>query len=438
MVLIDSAEDPERANRWLAYHERDFIPVEATEKARALVKDIDAKNEKLRFKVILSFVRDTIHVGNDSRTLDDVWFLHAGSHAQMTGLAREMAKAVGLNVSSAYINASYQPARTWHSKNAKHNWEPRDFNAFGNGGQALVLEQKSGADFWAFYPDRGSPRYYDFSAMNMNQAGALALVLDKGGQGGARVKRVHGEELGQVALKLRVQVALDAQGTGTVNADAQYMGPTAGMVREALSDPQRGPRTREWIVRQSFPKMKIEKTAIANENRVDEPLGVSYSGAVANLAALAGTSYFLPPFLRPAGMLDLQGPPERLSDMLIKSEFSDLDHTVTYVAPEGFGWVEVPKGLFIANEFGFYLADFKVKGRTLTCTRSYLMPQQRITPEKYPALMEFLSKVSASQQQRIAYGPLDTASFPTVRSILTVGDSGFGEDAVKKPTEVKP
>ena len=136
-------------------------------------------------------------------------------------------------------------------------------------------------------------------------------------------------------------------------------------------------------------------------------------------------------------MLDLQGPPERISDMLIKGEFSDLDHTITYVVPEGFAWMEVPEGLFICNEFGFYLADFKVNGLALTCTRSYLMPAQRITPEKYPELMAFLTKISASQQQRIAYGPLDTSSFGPVREVLSVGYSTYGESEKAKDAKEK-
>jgi hypothetical protein len=434
LIYVESPDDPERANRWLTYRERDFIPTEAAEQARALVKDIDPKNEKARFSAILAYVRDKIQISNDSRTLDDVWFLKAGSHAQLTSLAREMARSVSLNVSTAYVNASYQPGRVWHSKNAKHNWEPHELDAFGNGGHMLVLEQSSGPDVWAQFSGN-SPRYYDYFATNMNQSGTLALVLDNGGKNGTRMKRVHGEELGYVTQRLRVKVTLDGQGTGTINGEMQYFGTTGGFLRELFADPQRGPRTKEMIVRQSWPKIKIEKTTINAENKPEEPLGVTYSGTISNLASLAGTSYFLPPFVRGAGLLELQGPPERQSDILVKNEFSDLDHTITYVAPEGFAWTEIPDGQFICTEFGLYLADFKVNGRVLTCTRSYLVPSQRITPEKYPKLLEFLTKISSLQQQRIAYGPVEAKSFGNTREILSVGYSGFGESAPQAPAE---
>jgi hypothetical protein len=101
-------------------------------------------------------------------------------------------------------------------------------------------------------------------------------------------------------------------------------------------------------------------------------------------------------------------------------------------------WSEVPEDLFLVTEFGFYLVDYNVRGRTLTCTRSYLMPQQRITPEKYPRMLDFISQVSSSAQQRVAYAPVNVESFGGFkREIYSAGYAGFGENKsaakLKKP-----
>jgi hypothetical protein len=107
----------------------------------------------------------------------------------------------------------------------------------------------------------------------------------------------------------------------------------------------------------------------------------------------------------------MQGPAERVHDMIIKPELTDdlseLDAAWTYEAPPGFGWVEIPDDLYLCTEFGFYLADFNVTGRTLTCNRSYVLPAQRITPEKYPQFQAFLRGIAAMEQQRIAYARLN-------------------------------
>jgi hypothetical protein len=118
-------------------------------------------------------------------------------------------------------------------------------------------------------------------------------------------------------------------------------------------------------------------------------------------------------------------------DLLIKPGLSerltDLDMTVTYEAPPGFVWLEVPDDVFLATEFGLYVADFRVQGRVLTCNRSYLMPAQRVTPDKYPRLMEFIRKIADTERQRVAYGRLEVPGGTALqRSIVSLGYARHG------------
>ena len=85
--------------------------------------------------------------------------------------------------------------------------------------------------------------------------GAHSLVLDRGV---ARVKRVRGDLVGAISAAQRVDVTLDAQGNGTINGLIQFFGALAGNIREALSDPRRGPQIKESVVRQAWRLRDVE------------------------------------------------------------------------------------------------------------------------------------------------------------------------------------
>jgi len=425
MILLESASPTYRATNWLMRRDKDDLPAEAIEEAKRIALRNKAKGETAIFQAIVQWVIDSINTGSESRSLHDVWFSRIGRPDQMLTLAREMALAADLKVRTAYINGAYAPGRIWKSKNARRLWEPSELASFGSGGRMLVLEPSLGPDRWAQIIGR-TPEFYSQKDLNNTQAGALAMTL---GDDGARIKRVNGEMLGITAGSHRMTVTLDESGTGNVQGLFQLFGNLAGGWRESLADPRQQNQIKEYIVRYAWPKTQINEIKISGENRGDAPLVFNYSTTAKGLGAPAGDSLFLPAFLTRPRLLDFRGQADRQHDMLIKEEVADLDHTITYVAPAGHGWTEVPEDVFIVTEFGFYLVDFNVQGRTLTATRSYLMPAQRITPDKYPKMLEFLRQISAHNQQRIGYGKLDATTFGThPREIFSSGYASQGEE----------
>ncbi len=428
MVFIDSPERPYRdAARLLMRREREIIPPEAEAYARkitGLIKD-QGGSESAQFAAILNWVRDKISPGTDSKTLDDVWFSHTGSASQMTLLSREMAQAAGLNVRAAYINSEYSPGRVWHSKHARRLWEPGELSSFGSGGRVLVLEQPGSPDRWAQFSGQ-HPRYFSLSDINLRQAGAPALIV---GDEGARIKRVLGETLGLTQGIQRTAVELDAQGAGDVSASLEIYGFMAGSIRDALSDPRRATQVKESIIHNAWPKIHVVESKIENKDDPESALLLGYTGEVAGLASQARGELSLQAFPSRPRILDMQGPPQRESELVIKNEYSDLDMTYSYTAPEGFGWVEVPDDLFLCSEFGFYVEDYNVKGRKLYCTRSYLLPSQRVTPERYPALLDFLGQIAVRSEQRSTCAPLKSESFGgKPRDVFSQGYAGYGEE----------
>lgn len=436
LVLIETPDRPFRANGWLMRREKNVLPAEAAAEARRIVSDpvFTPMDDGRRFDAIVNWVRMNIKAGNDSRTLSDVWQARSGRADQMTQLAHEMAVSTGLRSRMAFVNGTYMPGRVWHSKNAKKAWDPAELASFGSGGRMLVLEQPYGPDRWAQFLGR-NPKNYWPNDLNFGQPAALTLTL---GDDGVRFKRVRGESMGFTTAANRMDVSLDAAGTGNVRGTLQLFGNSAGNWREALSDPRQQAQVKEYVVRFSWPKSQPGEVQVAGAEQPELPLAFTYTCSVKGIGSPAGDAIFITPFLSRVRLLDLRGPPGRQHDMLIKDELADLDHTLTYLAPEGFGWVEVPDDMFICTEFGFYVVDYNVEGRKLTCTRSYLMPAQRITPEKYPKLLAYLGQISASTQQRIAYGTLKAESFGSLRhDIFSMGYASYGEDEKEKKGEAE-
>jgi len=112
-------------------------------------------------------------------------------------------------------------------------------------------------------------------------------------------------------------------------------------------------------------------------------------------------------------VLSLRGEAARENDIVITDEgmFSDFDRALEYRAPEGYAWTEVPDDIFLCNEFGFFMEDFNVKGRSLYCTRAVLIPAQRITPERYADFQAFLSQIMQHSTQRIGCALLKAEGF---------------------------
>jgi hypothetical protein len=432
LVTIETAEKPYRTASLLTKQEREYIPLEAIEMAKNIVKQVQAHDspsfkedpEAAIFFALENWIRTNIQSGQDASTLDDVWFSKTGHSGQMTSLLREMAQSVDLKVYTAILNQSYLPGRIWKSKNSKHQWEPAEQVSF-NAGFVLVLETTKGPDRWVQFVSQ-SPKYYDPTQFNSEQGGALALTVS---EEGARIKRFNGETLGLLPAAHRVEVTLDPNGTGQLAGTLKLYGNSGGGLREALSDPRRKQQILDYIPSRYWPKIQTPKVTLTHENQPHRPLILNYTGSVKGLANKEANEHrVFAPYLNKAYLLNFIGQQDREHDLLIRTEIADLDHSITYIAPEGYGWVDVPDDLFIATEFGWFLSDINVRGRTLTCTRSYLLPQQRVTPVNYAKFQTFLKAVSADQEQRIGYAPLDLKSFGnTTQSVFSGGYVGIGE-----------
>ena len=430
LVFVESPEQPHSATAWLLRRDRVFLPAAAEAQSKTLALPHATAEQK--FRAIANWARQHIEPGKEASSLDDVWELRSGNTAQMTALTLGMCQAAGLNVRSAYVNGSYVPGHIWRTKNQEQEWEPGHFSAYGTAGHMLVLEPPEGHDVWLQFS--GQPaKFFSLDDLSDWQSGSLALVT---GGDGVRIKRVRGEQVARptgvhvsgIPVRHRVKVALDEKGNGKVCGEIQAYGFVGGQIRNLLSDPRRTQQVRDFFVQAFWPKVENARVTCKNELAPDRPLGLSYEGTVNELADPVERAYFLQPFRHPAFLTQFMGPAGREHDVVLKQELAELDVVMQYEAPPGHAWVEVPDDVFVCSEFGFYLADFNVEGRQLTCTRSFLMPAQRVPPAKYPELMKFLGVAAETERQRVAFAKAAFGGLEIfARPILSIGYASNGE-----------
>jgi len=431
LVIIESEERALKLPQLLAPPTPLFLPEEAASQARVLTRRLTSPEAK--FHAIVEWVRQEISEAREPLTLEDVWNLRSGDPNQMTSLALAMCQSVGLPVHAALINSAYVPGAVWKTKNARRDWEPNQLAAFSPTGRMLVLESPNAGDNWMQF--RQNARWNPPGELRQYQAGALALVQS---EEGARLVRVHGEELDVVGRTDSATVTLDEEGGATVSGVMKFSGSLAARARIALNDPRRSEAVRQDLVRALWPRLDLAGADAKGEAEPEVPLRLEYRGTLQNLATAANGHWVLNPYIDPPqSLLDLAGPPERIHDLVLKSELSDTPMRVAYEAPPGCAWTEVPEDLALVSEFGLYLVDFNVRGRTLYVTRSWMLPMQRVTPAQYPKLMEFIKKVSASETRRVAYSRANFVGFQGLaRPVFSAGATSNGEEDA--PAPVKP
>ncbi len=423
IIFVETPPRPFQGTGWLQQPEQNFIPKGAEAVALQIAKRF--KGEAMVFEAMAEWVRINIQPGKEARTLEDVWVLRSGNTQQMTQLCLGMCRAAGLNVRRAFVNGTYQPGKMWRTKHQEREWEPSALNAFGSASRMLVLEPESGRDVWLQFA--GQPaEFFSVHTMFDGQAGALALVL---GEEGVYLKRVHGEKLGNVATRHRITIRLNEQGGATLDGRLKFFGFLSGQLRRVLSNPQQAQKVPEGVLKRFWPRIEKPDIKISNGANIEAPLEMAYFGKVATLAEKAQGSLFLRPFPAQAALLQYIGVGERVHDLVIKNEWAELDVTLTYEAPAGFCWVEVPDDLFICTEFGLYFADFNVKGTRLTCNRGFIVPMQRVAPKKYAEFQAFLNRIAETAQQRVAYARSNQPGFTGLaRPVLSMGYASHGAE----------
>lgn len=430
-VMIESEPPVYRGTELL---QRRRPPVELPEEAAAFARRLTAPlaSPREKFDALVRWLRLHFKAGEDAADLDDVWWLRSGQPAQAADLLAALAHAAGLNVRHVHVNTAYRPGRIWRSKYAPRQWEPQTLSYFART-PLLLLETDDGSRLWRLirFSDKVQADKFDPRALPAAYNGAFAAVV---GDDGVRCLRVRGQLLGRTPARLSGVATLDKNGGANIESKVVLFGSAAAGLRYALSDPQMERQARENIPHRLWSRIKLDSFKVEHLKEVRRPLVLRFSGRVEGLAARRREGAALRPFPRGrSALLRFIGPPERKHDLIIDNENSNLDDSVQWVAPPGYGWTEVPDDLFFVTEFGWYLADFNVRGRTLYCTRSYLLPQQRIPPEKYEAFQKFLKRVAKTERQQALYAPVEAPGFTAApRAVFSGGYSDNGAPPPKK------
>jgi hypothetical protein len=423
MVEISSASPAFRGSGLLLLRRP---PTELPPEAEAFAKQhtAEARTAEEKFERIVVWVQNNISVGKEARSLEDVWWMHSGRPEQAAELAVALCRVVDLPVKTAYVNTAYRSG-SWRSKYARRQWEPDVLAGFRRH-PLLVFEDGERGDVWRYFGNSPLQRH-DPSFLPRALQSAQAVTID---DEGARFRWVDAHRVDRSSLSIKHIAALNRDGGAVIETKLGFFGTLAGKLREVLSDPRREIPLREDIANRFWPGIKINAFAVENKDNVRLPVRLEFSGSAPGLTSKRGEEFALRPFRTPPALLSFTGPQDREYDLIIRDEVYDFDFSFRWIAPPECAWTEVPDDLFMVTEFGWYCADFNVSGRNLYCTRSFFLPQQRISPEKYKEFQAFLKRISDTESRPAVFCPVTSSGVST--ELRAVFSGGYADNGAVK------
>lgn len=390
-VKITIRSDEQRGSFLTGPH---WSPVRTNEEIEKLSQDIcdgvvdDNEIVDRIYAWIAQHIKDT----GSAQTARDTLALRSGSSNAKSRLATAMLAAHGLEASDAVVNTFFG------TNNGITRDDRRQLVGSFYSGNLLHVNLPEQPDRWLqFY--RPS-KHYRPSDLSPTMIGAPALIKNSHG---SRFSWVWGDQTGRQGED-QISVSILEDGSADVSGTIAMFGPMAGRLRTVTEDPQRGPLVLEGIVGRIFPKIEldqIDETKLREDESIKDtgdPFVCRFQGHVRQYCRPEGKRFTFNPFVGTTGAEYFVAPLPRENDFELTLDHIKYD-TMNYIAPEGWGFVELPSDISINAEGGFYQLDYTVRGRRLTVSRVLIVPAQRVTPRKYETLHRFLSDVEQTHRQ---------------------------------------
>jgi hypothetical protein len=265
-------------------------------------------------------------------------------------------------------------------------------------GYALLRVERGGAVQWLDLTLRGAP-YGTFpnaiggmSAMVLPAPGE-AVTYDRTSEPGSNDRRTT-----------RVHVALDADGSATVDGTELYTGFDAAAIRSGLEKMDTAARRQglEQALARSFRSPELLDLSVDGENALGGPLTLHWRLKVPRWVRIDGDSASVDtsPFPMQLGARFVQRA-SRESPMLVAyDERSTLQLTVT--PPPGWRAVPVPPAQ-TDSPFGRYRRVERVENGELVREDLYDLRRGRIAPADFRAFSSFASTVDSAQEVPMAF-----------------------------------
>jgi len=396
-----------------------LLPREAPIRANAAVEKQaleiigKATNDVERAQLVYSWIATEIQDAAGAQTARDVLALRAGGNDAKARLCQAMLQALGIESHFAQVNARFCLA-------GEDSLRQRARQAGRFGGSLLHVRLPEARDLWLQF--QTPARNYRLADIGYRLIGAPALETTGRGVELVSVR----EELEETARDTEIVVGLQEDGSAVVRAALVYHGSWAGRMRTTAEQPQRGPLEMERLAATFFPKLTLEESDFPDgSERAKHPLPerspfiFRFRGRVKQFCHPEGEQLTFAPFLgRPLGAERYVTPLPREHPFEIGRDLV-VSQRLTFRAPSGWGFAEIPADCYWVTDFGIYVMDFTVEGDTLTASRFLILPAQALKPNEYEACVRWLELVGTTERQTAAL-----ARIPGAEAACAVYDQG--------------
>ncbi len=214
-----------------------------------------------------------------------------------------------------------------------------------------------------------------------------------------------------------VSLFIKLKGDGSAQAEAiERIGGyySAGLRRKLKQIPtDRRKPFFEMVLSRNFPGAQIESVDIANLADPDLPIELHYTFTIGRMARVSRDTLRIEGGFFPLELLQSYiRLPSRNYPMLINGINSGVNTTVLQLPP-GTTLASLPEPKNVSESFGRYSLNVETKGQTVTFTRDFAIPIQRVELSDYMNFYRFCAEIDRSEREGIVVRLLTEASAPS-------------------------
>jgi hypothetical protein len=250
----------------------------------------------------------------------------------------------------------------------------------------------------------GTAEFHGSRELPGDDRGADALVIEPDGKG-AKLRRVPEGKLADNHDDSRVRVALEKDGSASIDLTASARGPFTAELRRTFESPdERSRRAEEQLSRTAYPGVKITSVEVSDPHDIESDFVAKFRGRVAAFASASSTGLRFSPFgqrrsyVESYAQLSRRSLPERLPAAQTFSLGAEIDLPA--------GWTAVlPEDSSESGAHGRYSLRYTKEGDKVTAKLEVELSGGEVSPEQYGSFRSFLARLDAAVARRVEASP---------------------------------
>ncbi|MFL5388275.1 MAG: DUF3857 domain-containing protein [Myxococcales bacterium] len=250
----------------------------------------------------------------------------------------------------------------------------------------------------------GTAEFHGSRELPGDDRGADALVIEPDGKG-AKLRRVPEGKASDNFDETRVRVALEADGSASIDLTARTSGPFTAELRRTFESPdERSHRAEEQLSRTVYPGVKVTSVEVSDPHDIESAFVAKFRGRVTGYASSSGAGLRFAPFgqqrsyVESYAQLSRRTLPQRLPSAHSFTVGAEID------LPSGWSAV-LPEDSQETGPHGRYSLHYAKDGGKVTAQLEIELRGGQVAPEQYSSFRSFLSRLDAAVARRVEVSP---------------------------------